>query len=639
MKQKNKRARDRFIAFDEYLGKKYAKELKQLLQDDLYDGYDGDATISVNKTTAKIKPVIYWQDSATEISGIITYAAECEIHCDERTDVCECEINISLNACLEGGRVDCDFYPFRKRLNEIKHQRPHDCIDRYLLPKAGTRRVEQICETILRHYCHDAIARNEIVAPADLAEALGLKISYLRLSGMDSKGSLLIMEDTTLPVCPYHNMDYVEYRTVGQHTIVINENCSRKYRNIGNNITHECYHYAGQKLFNLFQGIARSEYPSLGSNRLQHNSDEADTYGWMEWQAFIGSAFLRYPGSYAREEAPGALKMYAATSKHAGEMYDSAIRYIADERSLSAFTVCKVFRYIKHIPAKGTFNCANGLPVPPFAFDKYKLMGSYTYVLDLCDVMRLYAKNEKLRNGLRDGVFVYASGFICVNSPEFVRLNEDGQYELTDVARTRVDRCCLRFHITYVRRIEDEYQYGILSCEENEIIYKSSLAEQCDCETGIIGSSFAAFHAIQELPVKFSDTVRYYREKNNLLEYELADLAEVSEKTIQRIENGITKGVSLSVALRLAYALHLRTVYLSNFLSKAKFVPDNTPAGRALEFIMFYFDSLSIEQLKAAAREYESILKADSADEAIKAVAGNEKKTVPVLGQSKAPAV
>ena len=640
MKQRKVETNDRFIAFDEYIGRKYGSELKQLLQDDLYDGYDGSASIRVDRRSAKIESVVYWQDSASEISGIITYSAKSEIDIDGRTEACVSEINIRVDACIGSDRIDCDFTPFHENISKARRQRPEDRLDRYLLPRAGKQRVEEICESILRHYCHDAIVRNEIVAPEDLAKALGLKIIRLPLCDMDNKGSLLITEETFLPVCStYNKTDFVPTRVDG-NTIVINDNCSRPHRNIGNNITHECYHFAGQKLFNLFQKISRAEYPSLGGKRKKHNSDEADTYDWMEWQAFIGSSFLRYPGSYARDEAPGLLKHYAPDSKHDGEMYDSAIRDIADARHLSPFTVCSVLKHQDHIGAKGTFVYVNGEQILPFAFDKVKMMGSYAYTVSFKDLMRLYAENEKLREGLKKGIFVYAGGFVCVNSPEYVRLNEYHMYELTDSARARVDECCLRFHITYSRRDERGYRYGVLFCDEKELTYKSSLAELCDCETGIIGTAFSAYYAIRDLPIQFSDTVKYYREKAGLMEYELADKSGIAEKTVHRIEEGLTKDVSLSIVLRLAKVFKLKATYLSDFLRKARFVPDDSPAGRSLEFIMFYFDRLSVDDLKTAAAEYESILHARSADEAAGTIALSEQKKTPVLpDQRKAAAV
>ena len=79
MKQRKVETNDRFIAFDEYIARKYGSDLKQLLQDDLYDGYDGSASIRIDRRSAKIESVVYWQDSASEISGIITYSAKCEI--------------------------------------------------------------------------------------------------------------------------------------------------------------------------------------------------------------------------------------------------------------------------------------------------------------------------------------------------------------------------------------------------------------------------------------------------------------------------------------------------------------------------------------------------------------------------------
>ena len=63
MKQRKVETNDRFIAFDEYIARKYGSDLKQLLQDDLYDGYDGSASIRVDRRSAKTESVVYWQRS------------------------------------------------------------------------------------------------------------------------------------------------------------------------------------------------------------------------------------------------------------------------------------------------------------------------------------------------------------------------------------------------------------------------------------------------------------------------------------------------------------------------------------------------------------------------------------------------
>ena len=70
---------DRFISFDEYIEKKYASELKRILLEDVLNSYDGSARVSLNKHTGKIESIRYWQDSATEVSGLISYSAECRI--------------------------------------------------------------------------------------------------------------------------------------------------------------------------------------------------------------------------------------------------------------------------------------------------------------------------------------------------------------------------------------------------------------------------------------------------------------------------------------------------------------------------------------------------------------------------------
>ena len=133
----------------------------------------------------------------------------------------------------------------------------------------------------------------------------------------------------------------------------------------------------------------------------------------------------------------------------------------------------------------------------------------------------------------------------------------------------------------------------------------------------MIETTFKAYEFIHNLPIRFGDTLKFYREKAGMTQYALADEAELDEKTVRRIESGETLQISLSVALRLAHGLQLESMYLSDFLRRANYIPDDSPAGRSLECIMFHFNVLNIETLKAAAEEYESIRHASTAKEAI----------------------
>lgn len=610
------RFQDRFIAFDEYIAQKYAKELSQLLQDDLIEGYDGEASIKVRKRTAEVELLYCWQDGENEISGIVHYSAECKIVVDGKDDSCVCECNIWFTACLSGGRVDCDFQLFRDELNTIKHMRYDDRLCRYLLPRAGTQRVEQICEGILRFYCPEAFTHNRLVDPKDLASALGLKIVYLPLRGMDSKCSLLVMEDTELPTRFGHVKENNEMTAVARNTIVLNTNHRYCTEKAASHIAHECYHFAGQRLFNQFQMISHSEYPSLAGKH-EHNYDEAEALHWMEWQAYVGSSFIRYPGSYVRDDLRDALRKYAPVSAHAGVKFQKSIFSMADIRNVPVNLAKKAVQYTKHPEAKGACNYMNGEYQRPFAFDPDKCAGPYAYIINLIDLIRLCADTPKLRYAMSRGKLVYADGHICANNPAYVRKNEEGLYKLTDHALERVDRCCLRFFIDYNRRDTFGYKVGILNCDDRQISYTSKLAKVCGCETGLIGLTFTAHDTILALPVKFGDTLRYYREKAELKQNALATDAGLDERTIRRIENFETTEIPFSVAIRLAYALKLEVPYLRDFLRRAGYIPDSSPAGFAMELIIEQLNTLDVDLIKELADEYEAIRHAATLEEAI----------------------
>ena len=613
MEQNGFVSQDRIISFDEYIAKKYGGELKQLLHDDLYDGYDGDASIKVSRRTGKVESLYYWQDSEEDISGIIEYSAKCSIEHDGKTDSCVCECFIGLTACLSGDRVDCDFYLFRDDINSVRHRRAYERLDRYLLPKAGTLRVEEICDSILRHYCPEAIKRNKLVDPDDLAAALGLRIKRMPLRSMENKSSLLVTQDMELPTGSEYIAGNTETTYVEHNTIVLNTNYKYYPDNNKNCIAHECYHYAGQKLFNRFQLISHSEYPALG-RKPEYNYDESEAYHWLEWQARVGTSFIRYPGSYARDDISEGLERFAPVSAHAGEQFQNMIFSSAHKWGLPAQLVCRTVRYLKHPEAKGACNFVNGEYQRPFAFDPDKCNGPHSYIISFADLLKLYAQNGMLRDAMRNGALVYADAHICANNPAFVYLNDEGRYRLTDHALERVDRCCLRFFIDYSKRNELGYKVGLLSCDDRLITYTSKLADVYGCDTGLIGTTFRAYAEIRALPIRFGDTVKYFREKANMIQLALAVDAGLDEKTVRRIESGETTNVTLSVALRLAYVFKLESVYLSEFLRRAGYIPDASPAGYTLDLIIQQFRTLDREALKIAAEEYDSIRRAATAD-------------------------
>ena len=608
MEQNAAARRERLIGLDEYLAKKYAREIRDLLEEEVFDGYDGSVSVRV-KGLSSLEALALWQDGACEVGGLMRCSADCLI--DGEVVPAECFLLVSCAVTATG--VDCELRVTHESPRALMHLRGREKLDRYLLPRAGTRGVEKICDGILRRFCKEKLLENEAVPPEALAKALGLQLVRLPLRGRESVSSLLVTEDTRLLLsCP--GPDGKTFRDVPSGTIVLNS----AYRSMKNaesySIAHECYHYAGQRLFRRFQQIAAAEYPRL-KKRAGSDAYEDKARSFLEWQAHVGAQFLRYPGCFAREEAPSALKRCAPAARNEGEKYTLAINEIAQRRGLFPTTVCKVFRYQNHTGARGAFNYVNGGYIRPFAFDKLKGAGAYTYVIGFRDLLRLSIENDRLRGCLKSGALVYADGHVCVNAPAYVRFDGES-YVLTGSALSHVDECCLRFLIDWSGSVPGSYDRRLLTCDDRLLSYKSALSDVYGDESGLIGASFKAYEVLRALPPRFGDTLRHYRKQKGLKQYELADAADMDERSVRRLENSETAEVSLCACLKLARALGLTQMYLGDFLRKARFVPDDSPSGRTLECILYTLTQLDNRMIEIAAREYEAVRLSASAEEA-----------------------
>ena len=257
MEQNAAARRERLIGLDEYLAQKCACEIRDLLEEEVFDGYDGSVSVRV-RGPASLEALALWQDGACEVGGLMRCSADCLIDGEEVP--AECFLLVSCAVTATG--VDCELRVTHESPRALMHLRGREKLDRYLLPRAGTRGVEKICDGILRRFCKEKLLENEAVPPEALAKALGLQLVRLPLRGRESVSSLLVTEDTRLLLsCP--GPDGKTFRDVPSGTIVLNS----AYRSMKNaesySIAHECYHYAGQRLFRRFQQIAAAEYPRL----------------------------------------------------------------------------------------------------------------------------------------------------------------------------------------------------------------------------------------------------------------------------------------------------------------------------------------------------------------------------------------
>lgn len=72
-----------------------------------------------------------------------------------------------------------------------------------------------------------------------------------------------------------------------------------------------------------------------------------------------------------------------------------------------------------------------------------------TYEISAQDAFRIYYGNEKFRNILSKGGFVYCENRFVINHKKYIT-HKDGKMVLTDYAKTHESECCLIFDLVLV---------------------------------------------------------------------------------------------------------------------------------------------------------------------------------------------
>lgn len=603
---------DRLISFDEYLQARYSKELNRILIARAEaQNPELSAIIIIGTGAIRWSSYRYLRDDDC-IEGHITYDADVMWSNGKGPTTVRCYVKCWTY--VEGNRITCEIVAGRKYYIELPCDENQIRLDKYFIPIATPKMIRQNASNILFQYCSNAFLRKDPIIPAQLARAMGLDVIALPLYGMNSRASILVTETMYVDVCNIRRPKQFESVRIKANTIILNTSHKSRWNCTAFNIAHECYHYAGHPLFSTLQKIARKECPKLA--KLDISAAQENALSWLEWQADMGSMFLRYPSEMAERDLEELLANRNWTGMHAGEIYETIITELAQRHSLPVQLVRNVLLFNGHTEAKGACNHVNGRYAMPFAFDVKNCKGNATYVISFSDMMWLYSKNSEINSLLKSGLFIYADGHICVNSPEYVRTDAYEPY-LTDRALRRIDLCALKFFKRYERRaVDGKYTHGCLACDEENIKAITLIANECFNKDGLVTLVFQEAQLLRSLPYGFAETLKYHREANKLTQADLADQAGLNIRTIIRIERHETAEYPLATVIALATALKLQHRVAFDFFAKAGYSANSTPAGLALEFIISNLCQISAKSAVDAVVIYKAILESETPEKA-----------------------
>ena len=376
---------------------------------------------------------------------------------------------------------------------------------------------------------------------------------------------------------------------------------------------HECCHHYEHDLFVWAQSlynadilgidcpVVRGRYPSKGKSPVF----------WAERQARQMTYRIRMNKMVTRIKAEEYLRLYRKQNPDGpvGEQYETTIRRLA--RFFEVSEPCAKNRMVEvgFSEAQGVLNVVDGKRIPPFSYAEGILSRNQTFLICAKDAVKLFAQNEKFRELISSGAYIYAEGRFCINSAEYVRHDKEGKPYLTEHARSHTEACCLRFD--RVGSVENpEYHWGELHLESGGARQfvrngKTIYCPQCAAEPGLCDP--AAFKAEMEWSVavrrmisgmEFGEALKVLMNVRDISVEQMESASGLSVSTVKRLRAGQEASAEQIVAI--AVALQLPPMVSGDLLEMCGIRLDhNSLKNSAYQMILMTQYKTDIEQVNA----------------------------------------
>ena len=546
----------------------------------------------------------FWRyDKYTALAEVIVYP---EICTDSGCVPCPLyvELWIDMESGMEFWTGACGYL---RDMPERRHWRLSD----YMIPILRKDEIEEGAEELLRAFCPNAATDRREHDPFVLAKRMGLNVERLPLYGRPHTLSMLFFCPETVmvqefpatskddPPSPYPV-------TLPGNTILINTRAvHRDFCQL--EIYHECIHYDWHFMFYRLQHMHNNDVSALRTRRavVTDSRGSRNPLRWLEWQANRGSFGLMMPLSMMRDLVREGEASLDGSDLHWGKRYDRIARGIARDHDLPKFRVRARLIQMGHIEAKGALNYVDGAYIEPFAFERSRGNGNYTFVLSRRELFDEYCSNPDFRKLLDSGRYVFADGHVCLNDERYVRAAANG-LRLTAWANAHVDQCCLRFVSVYEPCGFSDYRFSCLNSDEEYNRHYIAFAEEDDALSAREKLEHMT-RVLDALPDAFPQALSFLMEQTGVTEEALEERSGISVSTISRLRRKERANYSLDQVVALCVALRLPPWLSGELLARAGLMLRRTKQHRAYRLILdcMFMDSLDTVQnfLKASGCE------------------------------------
>ena len=481
-------------------------------------------------------------------------------------------------------------------------------LSEYLIPVLDEAGLEEEADQMLMLYYPEALL-SEPVDGKLLAERMGLEVQSLPLVEEKIMGKAIFCEGKL----DVQTQQGSESMPVHPGMIIVNSSCQFNRKRYNDVLIHECCHQYEHDLFVWAQTlynedivgidcpIIRGRYPSQGKSPVF----------WAERQARQMTHRIKMNKIVTKTRIEEFLDQYL--NRHPdcsrGEQMEAAVNHLANFFGVSKQCARNRMVELGFAEARGIQNYVDGKYIPPFSFAEGVLEGKQTFLIGAKDVLQLYARDEKFRELIEKGSYIYIEGRFCINNPEYVEMGRDGKPHLTEYARQHTEVCCLRFD-RESKAQEVTYHWGVLHLEtssshfvvaDNRKIYcPQNAAEPGLCDPSAFAAELKWSVEIRKMlaGLDFGEALKTLMSVRDISVERMESESGISVSTLKRLRAGQEATAEQIVAI--AVALQLPPTVSGDLLAMCGIRLDyNSTKNTAYQLILASQYKCGIEQVNA----------------------------------------
>ena len=257
-----------------------------------------------------------------------------------------------------------------------------------------------------------------------------------------------------------------EKKIIKKNTMLVDDKVAylRSFGSRNLTIAHECVHsYYHRKTFLFAQMINNDiHYIQCRVNGAMRSNEFITTTDWMEIQANALAPCLLMPKESFVLYANKLFDDYSTRGTVGTYTINEIVDELARTYQVTLYAARKRLIDLGFELAVGAYNWVDDHYVRPYAFKKGSLASNETFTVSYKDVYKKVIANTKLRMAVLSSQYVFVENHLCVNSPDFVEKDENGDLILTDYALSNMDECCVKFKYKTIKGFTADSDYGLV---------------------------------------------------------------------------------------------------------------------------------------------------------------------------------